>query len=157
VTVAASTARIAAGLALAAGLAVAWLAWRNPADHAPNAGTVDNVTTVQLAVEAYRHDHGGHAPPARSWVAALVPYLPGGHLPTNPFDPRGAPQQAALTPEGCAGLAGAKAPTPAGTGLGPCFAPGALVYDADPGGGAYVIYGIGLRQGQAVVAAREGR
>lgn len=122
-----------------------------------------NVTTLQLALEAYAGDHKGRYPPAGAPIRELTRgrrgYLPDNLMPPSPWTGDRQPEALGLADTGlptARAIATGTAPAPPGHRLGRGEAPrkypvnawqyGAVLYDYDPQTNTYVLYGIGRQR-----------
>ena len=134
-------------------------------DRARTAITSSAAKRVQLAFEMYAADRDGHYPPAADWLGTLQhagAYLPENQLAACAYGRKGVRQANVLVAAPPLAKAG-QPPTPVGTVLGPGHPPegptfdqttfGAIVADVTPDGTTYVVYAIGKRGPDAVVAA----
>ena len=146
--------------------AVALPSFEGAREKGRNAQVSANANTLRMALEQYAVDHEGTYPPGPDWLGPLVAkkpgYLPGDRLAANPY---GKPRQAnalglADVPvqlPGPGGNAKAGLHTKLGPGKRPGAGPydaltyGALIYGLDAAKQEYVLYGVGERNGQAVI------
>lgn len=146
---------------LLAGAAVAW--WASPVltIYFPRPNPLEALSghahSVSMTLEEYARVHGGHYP--RDVLEANAVFKGAYGSTALPPGPWGGRQQALLPI--CRELGSVDRPTPKGTALGDgsqvrhireCRHFGALLYDGDPDGKHFVLYGIGKRGRSAVVA-----
>lgn len=130
---------------------------------AQDASVRGNLRTVQLALEQYAIDHDTY-PTNDEFAAAITrdDYLPGNKFPETPWAKQDALRQTnnpdiGLLEPARNRLNSSRVGTPLGTGhapTGPVYdnlTYGAVLYDYDADADEYVVYGIGERNGRAVV------
>lgn len=137
---------------------------------ARNASLQANVNTVRLGLEQYSTDHNGHYPASDRWIIDLSTnnYLPDNRMPGDPWmkdarqlsstiaKPAGLPTAVQIAKgtklEKVGRVVGVgHAPDPWKGPLAPVEY-GAIVYDRDPESDTYVLYGIGEKDGHAIVS-----